>query len=109
MAVAAFKLTFEASLFRHLRSRTGTSLNRSARLMVGPLSNTTLARFGCGVLGGLFLPALILGNLQREVPAGDLQLGLMVLLASATCLIGEMLERYLFFAAVAAPRMPGAL
>ena len=25
------------------------------------------------------------------------------------CVIGELLERYLFFAAVAAPRMPGSL
>lgn len=109
MAFAAVKLAFEAALFRHLRSRTGTPLNRSARLMIGPLSNTTLARFGCGILGGLFLPALVLGNLQRANPVGDWQLGLMVLLAFAGCLIGELLERYLFFAAVAAPRMPGSL
>jgi formate dehydrogenase iron-sulfur subunit len=27
----------------------------------------------------------------------------------AACIAGEMLERYLFFAACAAPRMPGAL
>jgi hypothetical protein len=40
---------------------------------------------------------------------GDWQIGLMVVLAFAACLIGELLERYLFFAAVAAPRMPGSL
>ncbi len=109
MAVAAAKLVFEASLFRHVQSRTNTSLKRSARLMLGPLSNTTLARFGCGVLGGLCMPAFLLGCLQRHPPASDLQPGLIVLLAFGACVIGELLERYLFFAAVAAPRMPGTL
>jgi Fe-S-cluster-containing dehydrogenase component/DMSO reductase anchor subunit len=109
MAVAAAKLVFEASLFRHLQSRTSTSLKRSARLMLGPLSNATLARFGCGILGGICMPAFLLGNLQRVPPPGDLQLALIVMLAFVACLIGELLERYLFFAAVAAPRMPGSL
>ena len=55
------------------------------------------------------MPAFLLGNLQRNPPAGDLQLGLIVLLTFGACLIGELLERYLFFAAVAAPTMPGTL
>jgi len=109
MVVAAVKLVFEAALFRHLQSRTNTSLKRSARLMLGPLSNATLARFGCGILGGICMPAFLLGNLQRDPPPGDLQLALIVVLAFVACLIGELLERYLFFAAVAAPRMPGSL
>jgi DMSO reductase anchor subunit len=32
----------------------------------------------------------------------------MVVLVVAACLAGEILERYLFFAAVVAPKMPGA-
>ena len=61
------------------------------------------------ILGGLCMPAFLLSNLQRNPPAGDLQLGLIVLLTFGACLVGELLERYLFFAAVAAPRMPGTL
>jgi formate dehydrogenase iron-sulfur subunit len=105
--VAGAKLAFETVLFRHLRSRSHTSLKRSARLMLGPLSNATLARFGAGLLGGLVMPAFLLERLREPAPLGDVQLALIVLMTFAACVIGEFLERYLFFAAVAAPRMPG--
>ncbi len=109
MIVAGAKLLFEALLFRHLRSRSHTSLKRSARLMIGPLSNATFARFGAGLLGGLAMPAFLLERLREPTQVGDLQLALIVLMAFAACVIGELLERYLFFAAVAAPRMPGII
>jgi hypothetical protein len=32
-----------------------------------------------------------------------------LILLGAVCLVGELLERYLFFAAVASPRMPGPI
>jgi Fe-S-cluster-containing dehydrogenase component/DMSO reductase anchor subunit len=107
MVVASAKLAFETVIFRHLRSRSHTPFKRSARLMVGPLSNATLARFGAGLLGGLVMPAFLLERLREPVLVGDFQLALTVVMAFAACLIGEVLERYLFFAAVAAPRMPG--
>ncbi len=108
MGVAAAKLGFEGLIFRHLRSRTSTFLKRSARLMAGPLANAALARYGAGILGGLCMPAFLLGNLRESAPLGDLQLVLMAALMFVACLIGEFLERYLFFAAATAPRMPGS-
>jgi Fe-S-cluster-containing dehydrogenase component/DMSO reductase anchor subunit len=107
MIVGSAKLAFETIIFRHLRSRAHTPLKRSARLMIGPLSNATLARFGAGLLGGLVMPAFLLERLREPVFAGNLQLALIVIMAFVASLIGEFLERYLFFAAVAAPRMPG--
>lgn len=109
IAVTSLKLVFEAFLFRHLQSRASTSLKRSARLMIGPLSNATLARFGAGLLGGVFMPAFLLSNLRGGSQLGELQIGVIVVLAFVGCLIGELLERYLFFAAVASPKMPGNL
>ncbi len=107
MLVSATKLAFEAALFGHLRSRSHTSLKRSARLMVGALSNATFARFGAGLLGGLAMPTFLLERIREPAPFDDALLAAIVLMAFGACLAGEFLERYLFFAAVAAPRMPG--
>jgi formate dehydrogenase iron-sulfur subunit len=82
-----------------------TPLNKSARLLAGELGVAARARVACGIAGGLALPALLLlcaaGN-------GALGPGLSLLMVSA-CVAGELLERYLFFAAVAPVKMPGGV
>ena len=111
IVATAVKLLFEAAVFRHLASRSTTSLKRTAWLMTGALSNVTMARFAAGLLGGLAMPGLLL---LSRVPASpgqgpDLVFAVLVGMLFAACLAGELLERYLFFAAVASPRMPGTL
>ena len=110
VAMAA-KLLFEAALFRHLASRSTTSLKRTAWLMTGALSNVTLARFAAGLLGGLAMPGLLLLSRVPAAPGEgqDLVFAVLVAMLFIACLAGELLERYLFFAAVASPRMPGTL
>ena len=111
VAATAAKLLFEAALFRHLAARSTTSLKRTAWLMTGALSNVTTARFAAGVLGGLAMPGLLLWS-RVPAPAGhgpDLAFLVLVGMLFAACLAGELLERYLFFTAVASPRMPGTL
>ncbi|QDU36989.1 Anaerobic dimethyl sulfoxide reductase chain B [Maioricimonas rarisocia] len=105
ITLAGCKLIFEAALFRHLTDRRTTPLKRSALLMTGPLSNTALARFACGLLGGIVLPLMLLSP-DTASQSMTLQTPLIALLFAAT-LAGELLERYLFFAAVASARMPG--
>ena len=110
IAMAA-KLLFEAALFRHLASRSVTSLKRTAWLMTGALSNVTMARFAAGLLGGLAMPGMLLLS-RVPAPPGqgqDLVFVVLVGMLFVACLAGELLERYLFFAAVASPRMPGTL
>ena len=109
--VALVKLLFEAALFRHLASRQTTSLKRTARLMTGALSNVTIARFAAGLLGGAAMPVLLLISRVPTNPAYGLDLVFAVLVAMlfVACLAGELLERYLFFAAMASARMPGSL
>ncbi len=107
MAVAAGKLTYEAGVFLHLLSRRMTALRRSAMLMAGELSGVTLARFSAGVLGGLFAPLLLL---NAGAPAANLpRFTVLVGALFVASLVGELLERQLFFAACAAPRMPGGM
>ena len=79
--------------------------------MIGPLSNSTFARFAAGILGGLVMPVFLLGPLTGSPGAAavDAPAVLMVAVVFVACLSGEMLERYQFFAAVSAPRMPGSI
>ncbi|HUG94143.1 MAG TPA: DmsC/YnfH family molybdoenzyme membrane anchor subunit, partial [Planctomycetaceae bacterium] len=109
IAAVTLKLLFEAAVFVHLRDRRNTSLRRTARLMAGELSDVMLARFACGLLGGVCMPAFLLLSATREQTTrpGEVFLTVAVALLFVACLAGELLERYLFFAAVAPPRMPG--
>lgn len=108
LITAAVKLVFEAGLFRHLTSRQVTQFKRSALLMTGPLAGYTLARFACGILGGLAMPAFLL-QVVSESPWQPVVMVAGASILFVASLAGELLERYLFFAAVAAPRMPGSV
>jgi Fe-S-cluster-containing dehydrogenase component/DMSO reductase anchor subunit len=102
----AFKLLFDLSILRHLASSRNSPLKRSARLLIGPLASSTLARIATGLLGGIVMPLFLISRGEslalREAPSL-----IMVLFLFAATLAGELIERYQFFAAVAAPRMPG--
>ena len=106
--VAALKLTFEASLFWHLRSKQHTPMKRSALLMTGDLANAVKWRFALGIVGGILWPALWLWH-DRQDASGAILSHALVIGQFAALLAGELLERYLFFTAVVAPRMPGGL
>ncbi len=107
IVISIIKLGFEASIFRYLIRRQNSPLKRSALLMTGELSNVTLARFACGILGGILMPAFLLNH--HTQPLQYLTLSIIAVILFTACLVGELLERYLYFSAVAAPRMPGVL
>ena len=107
LVTTILKLGFEASIFRYLLRRQNSPLKRSALLMSGELSSVTLARFACGILGGVLMPLFLLNH--QTQPIQNLTLFLIVSILFIACLAGELLERYLFFSAVAAPRMPGVI
>jgi Fe-S-cluster-containing dehydrogenase component/DMSO reductase anchor subunit len=111
MVTAVVKLLFEAAVFRHLASHCNTSLRRTAELMSRALSNATLARFSLGFLGGVCMPGFLLLNHTIEANSATAQIFLTVTVAMlfVACLVGELLERYLFFTACAALKMPGGL
>jgi len=110
IALASAKLVWEAALLGHLLSRTMTPLKRSAQLLTRDLSNYTLARFAAGILGGMFIPGLMLLRLSASsAPMPRMELTVLTTALFVACLAGELFERYLFFAAVAVPRMPGGI
>ncbi len=111
LAVAVFKLLWEASIFSQLRLSQVSDLKRTALLMVGELAKLTQLRFVLGAVGGIGLPLLLSSFVHPASPS--LELGgpaLVIALASTLCLVaGELCERSLFFMAAASPKMPGAV
>jgi len=121
----AIKLASEASVLRHLRDPHHTTLKRAALLMVGDLGKFTKARFLCGALGGLVLPALALIVARLAAQGGEgpgaewlashgpsfplVALSVLSVGAFALSLAGEILERMLFFSAAPSSKMPGGI
>jgi len=109
MIFSGLKIAFDLLLLRHLSEFRSSPLKRSALLVTGVLSRYSLVRLLTGALGGILVPWLALDS---TVQSGALSItgsfGL-ALGAWVGCLLGEMFERYLFFAAVSAPRMPGGV
>ena len=105
---SCLKLAFEASLFRHLWSKHHTPLKRSALLLTGDLASQSKWRFVLGLAGGIALPALWVAQGRPGIANDAVSLAIC---AIQFCLLlaGELLERYLFFTSVVAPRMPGGL
>lgn len=72
---------------------------------------TTLLRYFFGLVGGVLLPFVLLADKASNADAvgyHPLFLGFMVFLMLVLLVVGELLERYLYFAASVAPKMPGA-
>ncbi|MBC8355488.1 MAG: dimethyl sulfoxide reductase anchor subunit [Planctomycetes bacterium] len=109
IVIACAKLIFEAMIFGSLRRPRHTSLKRTALLLKGELSMVMTARFVVGMLGGILLPLILLSERQLAPDGGfqPLFIGIIALLMTGLCLAGEFIERYLFFTAVVAPKMPG--
>jgi DMSO reductase anchor subunit len=106
-ASIAVKLLAEAAVLLH-RNR-DSALRRSALLMTGELAAVTKSRFICGFVGGIALPSVLFHTGGPSAETSGLFLGLVASALFIACLAGELLERYLFFAAVAPPRMPGGV
>jgi len=103
MTTTLLKLAVEASVLTQVRNRRHTTLKRVAILLTHELGKFTRARFGLAVLGGILLPLLLRAGLWPQSLAIVCSLSLVCLTA------GELLERYLFFRAAPASRMPGGL
>ena len=109
IAVSLTKLLLEASIFSQLRLRQNTPRRRTALLLSGALSMTTLRRYFFGFIGGLALPLILLGEATIAADGyHPIFVGVATLLVLGLLTAGELLQRYLFFAASVAPRMPGA-
>ncbi len=110
VAVVAVKLAFESLIFTSLSKKQHTPLKRTALLMTGELGLTTLKRYFFGIMGGIVAPGILAldADFAADEAFSPLFVGVVVLLSLVALVIGEFLERYLFFTAVVAPKMPGS-
>lgn len=106
--VTLIKLAFEQRILKYLvdaETPMQTPLNKTARLLAGELNRFLRLRIAIGVIGGLVLPMIAVGG----IATGSAMNAFVAASALALCLVGEFLERYLFFTAVVTQKMPGGL
>ena len=97
VAAMAVKLAWETSVLRHLRGPADDDLHKTALLLTGALAQPMRWRVALGGVGGVALPA-------AAALGGPLALAFV---AFPLVVLGELVERRLFFTAAVAPRMPG--
>ena len=101
--VTVVALLTQVAVLRHLWDGRDSDLRRTATLLTGELRRPFTARLGACVAGGVLAPVIVLA-----IPAGVA--GAVIAAVGLVVLVGaELCERWLFFTAVAGPRMPGAL
>ncbi len=108
LAATVSKLAYDAALLRHLATYRNSPLKRSARLIVGVLRPFAFARVATAIVGGVIIPLLFLA--ESTVPESmtwPATVGICLMWLG--CVTGELMERYLFFAAVSSARMPGGV
>jgi hypothetical protein len=103
-ALAIFKVLGELVVLGHLRDKRQGDLKRSALLLVSHLFPVFQRRLACVVLGAVVAPLLCAATLE----SGSSGWALLWAVCSLVLLtLGELLERFTFFSAMSAPRMPG--
>jgi formate dehydrogenase iron-sulfur subunit len=110
MAATVAKLAVELPILLDLERSSGavpTQLRNTTLLLAGKLGPILSLRLACAALGGAICPFLIAsGLLNSGAPAVSTATAIMAFLF---CIAGELLERSLFFTAVAPERMPGGI
>jgi len=103
-AVTCVKVGFDAGVLRYHRDPRQSILKRIAIVMLGDLRTATKLRFGLAIAGGLIMPLFLAATGWKGATAAPATMVMLVLLT-----LGELCERYLFFRAAPASRMPGAI
>jgi DMSO reductase anchor subunit len=106
LACAGIKLAYEALDFLHIFDRHQTALKRMSRLLTRELGGLAIARFALGILGGIILPWSLMVETDRT---SLVKWFATVTTMFAMSVVGELLERTLFFMTAVTARMPGAV
>ena len=106
IAVSA-KLIFEQRVMLHLKGG-NDYLHRTALLLTGPLKRPYWFRMATGIGGGIVLPIVLLFvQFYASVNFTGWFIFSFTVISFLILLVGEFLERILFFSAVVSPKMPG--
>lgn len=97
------KLVTELALFENLASSELTTMKKSCLMMTGTLKVPLMLRVACGLAGSIAIPIGVSLMFSQLAPA---LLAASFTIAFALVVLGELAERFLFFSAVVAPKMP---
>jgi len=97
--VGLTKLILESRQLQALSAIEMSPAKKSASLLFYPLRKRLLLRYACAVFGLLTMAVLLVDPSNIALAA----------IGFASLLFGELMERALFFQAVAAPKMPGGI
>jgi len=110
MVVGLTKLLDEIGFLCHLGDKHNSILKNSVHLFLGPLFNIFAVRMVFGLVGGVAIPLILMMNRGNFVIHDESNfLSFFLMLSFITFLVGELLERKLFFQAVVPPKMPGSI
>jgi formate dehydrogenase iron-sulfur subunit len=102
------KLAAEERVMRALAKEDFSQLHKTALLLNGRFGLHRRIRVACGIAGGVCFPALLAlhGLPAGLAPDSSSRFGL-VAAGILLCLVGELIERWLFFVAAQPTKMPG--
>jgi formate dehydrogenase iron-sulfur subunit len=103
VVLSIVKLLGEAAVFGAFGSPSGAGhadRERRARLLAGALRPAAVQRFTLGAVGGVVLPVIVV-TMPRT---GGWVSAVLMTVALATLVVGELVERTLFFTTASAPR-----
>jgi len=101
------KLAADSSVMVHLYDKQLTELRRTAMLLRGELKTVLLWRLWLASCAGIFLPLGLAVQLRDNAVSPPTAI-IVLSLGFLGLLLGELIERALFFKASSAPKMPGA-
>ena len=106
VASVFLKIGFEVFLLKALMDRELTPMRKSALIITGPLAKVWWSRCGLALIGGLGGGAVLIAP-AFGVSMAPIAQAVFWSTVFAVLLVGELLERGLFFAAVVRLKMPG--
>lgn len=112
MTTVIAKILLEASTLRWLKPKELTAHKKIALLLTGELKQYSITYVTLLAIGGLLLPWIMIAvslDSSKTSPTFFVIESILAAFVFLLLLAAELIERYLFFAAAIAPKMPGGL
>lgn len=108
-AMVLARLWFERRWTLAALQHSDMTMRGSARLLTGELQMAVRCQHASVITGAVLIPWAMMLLLTTDVPGMSGLIAALTIVGVGLVLLSEICERYLFFTAVVAPRMPGAM
>jgi DMSO reductase anchor subunit len=108
-AVVFARLWFERHWTQTALQHSDMAIRGPARLLTGDLQTAVRCQHVSAITGAVLIPLAMMFLLTADMSGTRGLFAALTIVGVGLILLSEICERYLFFAAVVAPRMPGAM